>query len=106
MHICVVSAEFSLLFIPILLDENLYFHVGSQGNISKSIQSKVVVPVLSRRLMVLNIYVKFHENISNDFEVTERTRVCGKNCKTQSNNSQRMQSRVTVPALYTSSRPP
>ena len=30
--------------------------------------------------MVLNIYVKFHGNILNDFEVTDRTRVCGKNC--------------------------
>ena len=30
--------------------------------------------------MVLNICVKFHEYILNDFEVTERTRVCGKNC--------------------------
>ena len=28
--------------------------------------------------MVLNICVKFHENISNGFDVTERTRVCDK----------------------------
>ena len=80
MHICVVSAELSLFFTQILLDENLYFHVGSKGNISKGMQSRVVVPVLSRRLMVLNNCMKFHENILNDFEVTERTRVCGKNC--------------------------
>ena len=29
--------------------------------------------------MVLNICVKFHENVLNGFEVTERTLVCGKN---------------------------
>ena len=30
-------------------------------------------------LMVLNVCVKFHENILNGFEVTEQTIVCGKN---------------------------
>ena len=34
----------------------------------------------ARRLMVLNIYLKFHENILNGFEVTEWIQVCGKNC--------------------------
>ena len=34
----------------------------------------------ARRLIMLNICVKFHEYILNGFEVTQRTRVCGKNC--------------------------
>ena len=33
----------------------------------------------AHRLVVLNICVKFHENILYGFEVTERTEVCGKN---------------------------
>ena len=63
----------------------------------------------ARRLMVLNICAKFHENILNGFEVTERTRICGKNAIFQcskGNNSKKMQSRVTVPALCTLSHPP
>ena len=59
--------------------------------------------------MVLNIYVKFYENILNNFEVTEQTQVCGKIAVFQcskGNNSERMQSRVTVPVLWTSSHPP
>ena len=50
MHICVVSAELSLFFTQIKLDENLYFHVGNflcaKGNNFKRMQSRVVVPVL------------------------------------------------------------
>ena len=41
-------------------------------------------------------------NILNGFDVTERTRVCGKNGNFQcskGNNSKSMQSRVTVPVL-------
>ena len=54
-------------------------------NGQRAITPKVCNPELrflrsARRLMVLNICVKFHENILNGFEVTERTRVCGKNC--------------------------
>ena len=32
----------------------------------------------AHRLIVLYIYVKFHENISNSFHLTERTRVHGR----------------------------
>ena len=45
-------------------------------------------------------------NISNGFDFTERTRVCGRNGNfkcSKGNNSQSMQSRVTVPLLCTSS---
>ena len=52
--------------------------------------------------MVLNICVKFHENISKGFDVTKRTRVCGRNGNFQcskGNNYKRMQSSVTVLAL-------
>ena len=50
--------------------------------------------------------VKFHENSSNGFDVTERTRVCGRNGNFQcskGNNSESMQCRVTVSALCMSS---
>ena len=54
-------------------------------NVQRAIHRKVCNPELrflcsARRLIMLNICVKFHENILNGFEVTERTRVCGKNC--------------------------
>ena len=54
-------------------------------NVQRAITPKVCNPGLqflcsARRLMVLNICVKFHENILNGFEVTEQTQVCGKNC--------------------------
>ena len=52
----------------------------SKGNNQKSMQPRVPFLRSARLLMVLNICVKFHENILNGFEVTERTRVCGKNC--------------------------
>ena len=52
---------------------------SSKGNNSKNMQSRVMVPGSARLLMTLNICVKFHENILNGFEVTERTRVCCKN---------------------------
>ena len=54
-------------------------------NVQRAITPKVYNPDLrflpsARPLMVLNICVKFHENIFNGYEVIERTRVCGKNC--------------------------
>ena len=54
-------------------------------NVQRAITPKVCNPELrffcsAHLLMVLNICVKFHENILKGFEVTERTRVCGKNC--------------------------
>ena len=52
--------------------------------------------------MALNICLKFHENISNGFNVTERTRVCGRNGKFQcskGNNYKSLQPRVTVLVL-------
>ena len=54
-------------------------------NVQRAITPKVCNPELlflqsARRLMVLNFCVKFHENSLNSFEVTEQTRVCGKNC--------------------------
>ena len=52
-------------------------------NVQRPIHRKVCNPELrflcsARRLIMLNNCVKFHENILNGFEVTERTRVCGK----------------------------
>ena len=55
------------------------------SNVQRAITPKVCTPELrflgsARSLTVLNICVKFHENILNGFEVTERKRVCDKNC--------------------------
>ena len=83
-------------------------------NVQRAITPKVCNPELwlpcsACCLIVLNICVKFHENILNGFEVTERTRVCGKiaifQCS-KGNNSKRMQSTFTVLALCTPSHPP
>ena len=69
-------------------------------NVQRAITTKVCNPELlflrsACRFMVLNICVKFHKNILNGFEVTKRTRVCGKivifQCS-KGNNSERMQS--------------
>ena len=52
----------------------------------------------TRCLMMLYICEKFHYNISNGFQLIERTRVHGRNCHVQcskGNNSNR-QTRVTV----------
>ena len=75
-------------------------------NVQRTITPKVCNAELrflrsARRLLVLKICMKFHENILNGFEITERTRICGKIAIVQcsnGNNSERMQSRVTVPA--------
>ena len=83
-------------------------------NIQRAITPKVCNRELRflrsvRRLMVLNICVKCHENTLNGFEVTERTHVCSKiaifQCS-KGNNSDRMQFRVTVLALCTLSHLP
>ena len=44
------------------------------GNNPERMQSRVAVS--AHRLILLNICMKFHENISNGFRVTERTRFC------------------------------
>ena len=58
-------------------------------------------------LIALYICVKFRENISNDFQLTEQTRVHGRNDYVQcskGNNSKSRQSRVTVDVFSTSSQ--
>ena len=49
----------------------------------------------ARCLMVLYIYVKFRENITNDFRVMERTRVHGKNGYVQCSKGSNSKSRQT-----------
>ena len=55
-------------------------------NVQRAITPKVCNPELrflcsARRVMMLIICVKVHlKKFLNGFEVTERTRVCGKNC--------------------------
>ena len=53
----------------------------------------------ARRLMLVNICMKFHEDTLNDFKVTERTRFCLRNCYLQSSkghNSKSINTRVIV----------
>ena len=49
----------------------------------------------ARRLMLINIYIKFLEDILNRFQVTERTQFCGGQ-SSKGNNSKR----VMVLALH------
>ena len=61
----------------------------------------------AHRLMMFYIYVKFHEKISNGFQLTKRTRAHGRNgyipCSND-NNSKSRKPRVMVHALCTLSR--
>ena len=54
----------------------------------------------ARRLMVFNVCVKFHENMSGGFKVMERTR---KLLTPKGNNSKSRKNRVTVHVFCTSS---
>ena len=54
----------------------------------------------ARRLMVFNVCVKFHENMSSGFKVMERTR---KLLTQKGNNSKNRKTRVTVHVFCTSS---
>ena len=56
--------------------------------------------------MLVNICMKFHEDILNGFKVTERTQFCLRNCYLQSSkghNSKSINTRVMVLAFCTSS---
>ena len=60
----------------------------------------------ARRPIVLNICMKFHEDILKGFKVIGWTRFCHRNCYLQSSrgqNSENTYPRVTVLALCTSS---
>ena len=75
----------------------------SKGNNSKLCTQELCFFLCSaRRLMMLYISIKFHENILNDFQVIERTR--NYHCRiSKGNNSKTVQTRVTVLVLSTSS---
>ena len=56
--------------------------------------------------MLVNICMKFHEDILNGFKVTELTQFCLRNCDLQSSkghNSKSINTRVMVLAFCTSS---
>ena len=46
----------------------------TKGNNSKSRKTELRFLCSARRLMVFNVCVKFHENMSSSFKVMERTR--------------------------------
>ena len=52
--------------------------------------------------MLIDSYVKFHEDSLNGFQVIERTLFCDGQIS-KGNNSKSMKARVMVPALFTSS---
>ena len=55
--------------------------------------------------MLVNIYMKFYEDILNGFKVTERTRFCLRNCYLQSSkghDSKSINTRIMVLAFCTS----
>ena len=54
-----------------ILSRNCYIK-SSKGSNSKSIKSRVRVLVLCMSAMLVNIYMKFHEDILNGFKLTER----------------------------------
>ena len=84
---------------------------GRNGYVQRAITPKVGKPELQFMcsacpLIVLYICLKFRENISNGFQLTERTLVHGRNgyvlCS-KGNNSKSRQSRVMVQVFCTSS---
>ena len=48
-------------------------YLYTKGNNSKSRKTRVPFMCSARRLMVLNVCVKFHENTSSSLKVMERT---------------------------------
>ena len=80
-------------------------------NVQRGITLKVYIQKLwflrsARCLMLINISMKFHEDILNGFQVTEQTRFCHWNCSLQSSkghNSKTIYPRVMVLAICTSS---
>ena len=76
----------------------------SKGNNSKSRQTELLFMCSTRHLIMLYIYVKLRENITNDIRVMERTRVHGRNGYVQcskGNNSVSRQTRVRVHVFCT-----
>ena len=72
--------------------------------ILKNINTKVMLRS-ARRLMLVNICMKLHEDILNGFKVTERTRFCLRDCYLQSSkgrNSKSISTKVMVLAFCTS----
>ena len=62
---------------------NCYLQSSNGHNSKNNIYPKWFLPS-TRRLMLVNISMKFHEDILNGFQVTERTRFCHWNCYLQS----------------------
>ena len=56
----------------------------------------------ARRLMLIDIYMKFREYSLSGFQVIERTRFCD-GLSSKGNNSKSINARVTILALCTSS---
>ena len=57
----------------ILKQKRNYHSLISKGNNSINVKKRLMVLVASRRLMLLYISMKCHENILNSFQVIERT---------------------------------
>ena len=84
------------------MSQNLLFSISKDHNSKKKCNPELRFLRSALRLMLLYICVKFHENISNGFGVTERTRFCLRNCYLQSSkghNSKSINTRVMVLAF-------
>ena len=89
----------------------VYYDYTEKVKSSKGCNSKVSIQELwflrsARRLMLVNICMKFHEDTLNSFKVIERTRFCLSNCYLQSSkghNSKSINTTVMVLAFCTSS---
>ena len=87
-----------LIFIWSFVEDSLN---GSKGNNSKCINARATVLRSAHRLMLIDIYMKFHEDSLNSFQVIQWTRFCDRqSCK--GNNSKSINARVMVLALCTS----
>ena len=87
-----------------------FCHRNSYLQSSRGHNSKIHIQELrflcsARCPMLVNIYMKFHEDILNGFKVIERTRFCHRNCYLQSSkgHNSKIYPRVMVLALCTSS---
>ena len=63
-------------------------------NVWRGIKMKVELQFLfsAHRLIVLYIYTKFHENVSKDFRVIERTQFCDRQTDRQTHGENNMSS--------------
>ena len=94
-----------------VIERTRFCHRNATYKVQRDITQKYISKsygscALHRRPILINISIKFHEDILNGFKVIERSRFCHRNCYLQSSkahNSKNIYPRVMVLALCTSS---